>query len=298
MHVVIIDPSRVVQGKIAAELEAAGNYVDCFSNSELALAHIQSNRTVDVVITSLEIEPIPGLELCWNLRTIAGDNRPLHIIVMSSNNTERALSEALDCGADDFIVKPVGREELKARLRAADRIMILQRQLIEQARKDTLTNLLNRRAFFEDMLERRADLDPTDKFTVCYCDIDNFKKVNDVHGHDAGDLAIQLVARLATEEAPIVARLGGEEFAFGFPILDMEEAARWCEVIRKNVASSEITGPTGPFNVTCSFGLAEWQPGETLHSVLTRADKALLEAKRAGRNCVKLAEEPALAPAA
>ena len=147
MHVVIIDPSRVVQQKLAIELEATGCYVDCFSASDLALQYIESTRSVDVVLTSLELEPIPGLELCWNLRTFVGDKRPLHIIVMSSNTSERALAEALDCGADDFTVKPVRREELMARLRAANRIITMQRQLVEQAQTDYLTGVLNRRAF-------------------------------------------------------------------------------------------------------------------------------------------------------
>lgn len=284
MHVVIVDPSRVVQGKISAELEATGCFVDCFAASDIALHYVKSTPSVDVVITSLELDPISGLELCWMMRTYAGEQRPLHIIVMSSNTSERALSEALDSGADDFMLKPVGRDELKARLRAADRIMTLQRQLIEQVRTDPLTGLLNRRAFLEVMAERRAALDATEFMSLCLVDIDNFKRVNDDYGYDVGDVVIKAVGQFASEEAPIVARLGGEEFALAFPVLDAEEAARWCDVIRKNIASHVFESSKGPVHVTCSLGVSEWQANETLAEAMKRADAAHLEAKTNGGN--------------
>jgi diguanylate cyclase (GGDEF)-like protein len=297
MHVVIIDPSRVVHQKLAAELEATGCFVDCFSASDLALQYIEATRSVDVVLTSLELEPIPGLEVCWNLRTFVGEKRPLHIIVMSSNTSERALAEALDCGADDFTVKPVRREELMARLRAANRIITLQRELVEQANTDYLTGALNRRAFLATMDEKRRELDPSDDLSVCLLDIDHFKRINDTYGHDVGDMVIKTVARIAGEEAPIVARLGGEEYALAFPVLDVAQAAHWCEVIRNNIASYVCKSETESFHVTCSFGITSWSPHETLGTALQRADQALMDAKRNGRNQLKIAQQVALEPA-
>lgn len=297
MHVVIVDPSRVVQQKLAAELEATGCYVDCFAASDLALRFVETTRTVDVILTSLELEPIPGLELCWKTRTLVSEKRPLHIIVMSSNTSERALAEALDCGADDFVVKPVRREELMARLRAANRMITLQRQLVEQADTDYLTGVLNRRAFLAMMEEKRRELDATDSLSVCLLDIDRFKSINDTHGHDVGDDVIKAVARIAGEEAPIVARLGGEEFALAFPVLDAEQAAHWCEVIRKAIADCEFEGCGQPFQATCSFGVSAWSADEPLSAALKRADQALMAAKRNGRNQVHVASSATLAPA-
>jgi two-component system cell cycle response regulator len=296
MHVVIVDPSRVVQQKLAAEIEATGCFVDCFSASDLALQYVVATRTVDVVLTSLELEPIPGLELCWNLRTFAGENRPLHIIVMSSNTSERALAEALDCGADDFTVKPVRREEMMARLRAANRMITLQRQLVEQATTDYLTGVLNRRAFLAAMDEKRRELDASDDLSVCLVDIDHFKSINDTYGHDVGDLVIKEVARIAGEEAPIVARLGGEEFALAFPVLDAAEAARWCDVIRNNIASHAFEAAPESLRATCSFGVTSWRRHEPLGTALQRADHALMDAKRSGRNRVIIAEQAAVEP--
>jgi diguanylate cyclase (GGDEF)-like protein len=297
MHVVIVDPSRVVQQKLATELEATGCFVDCFTASDLALQYIEATRSVDVVLTSLEIDPIPGLELCWTLRTFVGEKRPLHIIVMSSNTSERALAEALDCGADDFAVKPVRREELMARLRAANRMITLQRQLVEQASTDYLTGALNRRAFLATMEEKRRELDASDDLSVCLLDIDHFKSINDSYGHDVGDEVIKAVARIASEEAPIVARLGGEEYAIAFPVLGVEQAAHWCEVIRNSIAGQSFESATESFHVTCSFGLTSWSPDESLGIALQRADRALMDAKRNGRNQVKVAEPAALEPA-
>lgn len=289
MHVVIIDPSRVVQHKLATQLEASGCYADCFSASDLAISYIENTPSVDVVLTSLEIEPVPGLELCWNLRTFVGDQRPLHIIVMSSNTSERALAEALDSGADDFIVKPIRQEELAARLRAANRMITLQRQLVEQATTDFLTGALNRRAYMAMVEDKRRQLDPAESMALALLDIDRFKAINDTHGHDVGDEVISTVAKIAGEEAPVVARFGGEEFALAFPILSATEAAHWCETIRQSIAAHEFMGAHGPFHVSCSFGVAEWPASDTLRSTLKHADLALMQAKSRGRNQVVIA---------
>lgn len=297
MHVVIVDPSRVVQQKLSVELTAAGCIVDCFSTSDLALQYVQQMRSVDVVLTSLELEPASGLELCWRLKTTISEKRPLHIIVMSSNTSERALAEALDCGADDFAVKPVRREELTARLRAANRIITMQRQLVALAETDELTRVMNRRAFLSLMEEKRRELDAADDLAVCLLDIDRFKSVNDTYGHDIGDNVIKTVARLACEEAPIVARLGGEEFALAFPVLDTLEAAQWCEVIRKSIADHAFQSANSTFNITCSIGISSWPSGEQLSTALKRADNALMNAKRKGRNQI-LIEAPSQAAAA
>ncbi len=297
MHVVIVDPSRVVHAKIRAELEAVGAYVDAFFSADIAYKYIADTLTVDVVITSLELEPMSGLELCWALRTLSGETRPLHIIVMSSNQSERALPEALDSGADDFISKPVGREELRARLRAAERIMKLQRDLIDLARIDQCTGSLNRRAFLEDAVLRRKDLDPTDRMTVCLCDVDHFKHIDETYGHDVSDMVLKTIAGFAAEEAPLVARYGAEEFALGFPILDPDEAAHWCEMIRKRIAEHTFETENGAFKVTCSFGVSEWMADEALDKAMHNAEHALKLAKKLGRNQIKVFEHAPVAEA-
>jgi len=299
MHVVIIDPSRVVQSKLAGEVAAAGSDVDCFSVSDLAVSFVEATKSVDVVLTSLELEPFSGLELCWTLRTIAEGKRPLHIIAMSSNTNERSLSEALDCGADDFVQKPVRSDELRARLRAADRMMTLQRLLMEQAETDPLTALLNRWAFGPRITEARANLDPAEPLALCRFDLDHFKRIIDEFGHDVSDAILKDVGAIAAEEASLAARLDGWEFAMAFPVLSATEAHHWCDVIRNNIAARAF-GPAGAgIRVTGSFGLTEWAAGEALSDALFRAERGLHEAKQAGRNrvSISLPEKKALEPA-
>lgn len=292
MHVVLVDPSRVVQQKLAAELEASGCFVDCFSASDQAIDYVATAKSVDVVLTSLEIEPVSGLELCWQLRTVAGDRRPLHIIVMSSNNSERALAEALDSGADDFVVKPVRRDELMARLRAANRLITLQRQLVLQAETDDLTGALNRKAFIAAMDQKREELDATDALSVCRLDVGGLKPINERFGHAAGDAILKDVARIAGEEAPIVARLGACEFVLAFPILEAAQAAHWCEVILNNVAEHNASAYPDAPQIDCRFGVAQWVRGEPLADAVRRSDLALKEAKASDAKRVFIADAP------
>src|SRR5262245_24831371 len=129
---------------------AAGNHdARPFVDEGEALDDIKANADVDVLITSTEPESISGVELCRETRLLASRNRPIHIILMSSNYDQSHMIEALDSGADDFIGKPPAAQELYARLRCAERLSTMQRELIALATTDPLTGLLNRRAFFE-----------------------------------------------------------------------------------------------------------------------------------------------------
>ena len=134
---------------------------------------------------------------------------------MSANYEQRKLIEALDSGADDFIGKPPAVEELYARLRAAERLGAMQRELVRLATTDPLSGLLNRRAFFERAQEACASAGDSKSAVISAImfDIDYFKRINDDFGHGTGDDVIRAVANEAICEKGIVGRLGGEEFA-------------------------------------------------------------------------------------
>ncbi len=148
MQIVIVDSSRVVLQIIASLIEPRGHAVHPFTDSERALEFLAATPAVRVLITSLEVRPLCGLELCWSARLLAESRGPLHVITMSSARNVRSLAEALDSGADDFIEKPPSAEELNARLRAAERLTTMQEELIRLAETDPLTGSYNRRAFF------------------------------------------------------------------------------------------------------------------------------------------------------
>ena len=156
-----------------------------------------------------------GVELCWETRLVATSRRPIYVVMMSSQYDQRSLIEALDSGADDFIGKPPLAEELYARLRAAERLAAMQRELIRLATIDPLTGLCNRRGFFEQASEACARATaPDGSLSAIILDIDNFKQINDSYGHETGDEAIRVCAqpRACLNEA-VVGRLGGDEFA-------------------------------------------------------------------------------------
>ncbi|KAB1075668.1 GGDEF domain-containing response regulator [Methylobacterium planeticum] len=285
MHIMIVDSSRVVLKIITALLEPRGHRVDAFTDSSEALTFLNDTPSVRVLITSLEVRPISGLELCWSARLLAEARRPLYVITMSSARNARNLAEALDSGADDFIEKPPGAEELHARLRAAERLTTMQEELIRLAETDSLTGLLNRRAFFaraRDAAERAGN---HGRMAAILADIDHFKRINDEHGHDVGDAAIQAVAKLLGADG-IVGRLGGEEFAIVLPNRSLEEGEACAGRLRLLVRDLRVRGARGPVRLACSFGVSEWSESETVEGLLKRADIALYEAKTTGRDRV------------
>jgi diguanylate cyclase (GGDEF)-like protein len=289
MRIVVVDPSRTVL-KIVTGLLAAGNRaIHPFTDAPQALAYIKANSDVDALITSVELPSMSGLELCRQVRQHATRGRPIYIVLMSSNYEKNKLIEALDNGADDFIGKPPATEELYARLRAAKRLRDMQHELFRLATTDSLTGLLNRRAFFERAKAASVRCAPTGDLSAIIVDIDRFKSINDQYGHDVGDRALKAVAMQVLSEKGIVGRLGGEEFVIVVeqPLADAMVSA---ERIRNELAALRVPVGDTMVQLTGSFGVSEWRDGDTIDTLLKRADSALYKAKHAGRNCAVAAD--------
>jgi diguanylate cyclase (GGDEF)-like protein len=291
MRVVLVDPSRTVLKFVARLLEARGDDVHTFIDGRVALDYIKQEPAVDAVITSAEPLSMTGLELCWETRLLAGDRRAIYVILMSSNQERRNLIEALDSGADDFIGKPPVAEELYARLRAAERLASMHRDLIQLASLDSLTGMFNRRAFFARATEIFTPGTGIGAVSAVMIDIDHFKRINDVYGHDIGDKAIREVASVIGGAGSLVGRLGGEEFAALLPGGDLAAAVAVAERLRREVASLHIAAGGEQIALTCSFGVSERRLGENVDQLMKRADMALYVAKANGRNCVVAGDE-------
>ncbi|MEZ5874402.1 MAG: diguanylate cyclase [Hyphomicrobiales bacterium] len=286
MHVVLVDPSRAVRSAVTALLEPAGHVVIGFADPDDALDRIKADETVDAVITASELTPISGVELCWEVRLIAGEQRPIYVAMMSSNHEGSMAVEALDVGADDLLHKPLQKQELCAKLRSAERLLMLQRKLIRLATTDPLTGLLNRRAFFERATEICANASNGRSVAAILFDIDYFKEINDLYGHHIGDNALRAVARYVRKDQPVVGRLGGDEICILLKSCDQADALKVAEALRVGIASLHVVTSSGRAHLTCSLGVAELEPGEDVDDLIKKADLALYRAKREGRDCV------------
>lgn len=157
------------------------------------------------------------------------------------------------------------------------------RKMLHLATVDHLTGLLNRYAFFERAKALRGP-----QVSLLMLDLDHFKHINDRHGHAKGDEALCLFAKAIQAVLAgrgIVGRMGGEEFALALAV-PFDEALQVAEALRAAVTAAPLPTSSGPHAVTVSIGVAMLQPGEALAAGLARADHALYEAKRAGRNRV------------
>jgi two-component system, cell cycle response regulator len=274
------------------------------SLDELTQSFVQP---VDLVLLSLS-GPHDALRLVGQLRS-AELSRFAPILLVAADEEMPRLAKGLDLGANDYILRPIDRNELVARARTQIRRKRLQDRLQENYQRslalaltDGLTGLYNRRYFtahLEGLMSRVGD--GTQGAAVLMLDVDWFKRVNDTHGHAAGDAVLREVAnRLARNVRgfDLVARYGGEEFVVVMPETTLPIATMVAERLRAAVADKPIAvGAIGrDVDVTISLGIAvTFERGDTASGLLTRADEALYEAKSRGRNCV-VNWEPAAQP--
>lgn len=284
MLVVLVDPSRTVLKCLTRTLETRGHEVHSFTDGAKALQYISLNHLVNVLITSAQLLSMSGSELCSQVRCLAECRRPIYILLMSSSDEHRNLIEALDSGADDFISKPPITDELHARMRAASRIVSMQRELIRLATTDSLTGVFNRRAFFEKAKERCAQAERGGVLSTLMMDIDHFKRINDAFGHSAGDEALRAIAHELSKEDAIIGRLGGEEFAILLDGAPLSKASEIAENLRLRIQQLEVATGQQTLSLTCSIGVSQWQVTDTIDDLLGRADMALYQAKTSGRN--------------
>jgi two-component system, cell cycle response regulator len=253
---------------------------------------------VDLLILSLGIRSFDGLRLASQLRTLPETRNTPILVVVSDGETKRLL-QAIEMGVNDYLVRPVDRNELLARVRTqlrkkryADKLRRNIHLSSEMAVTDQLTGLYNRAYLKQhlDTLMRNASAGKPVSFFIM--DIDYFKSVNDTHGHDIGDEVLREFAdRISTSVRGIdlACRFGGEEFVVVMPDTDRAYAVQVAERVRRNVEQTpfQISRAPDKLNITVSIGIAcSTGAPDTADQVLHRADQALYRAKHEGRNRV------------
>jgi len=252
----------------------------------------------DLLIISLNLESEDGLRLCSHLRSNE-KTRGTPILMIGEEQDMDRIAHGLEIGAHDYVLRPVERSELQARVRTQIRRKRFQERLkssyeisLSMALTDSLTSLYNRR-YLEVHLEKLLEKNRHDRksLAVLMIDIDHFKSVNDTYGHNVGDEILKIFAqRLKDGLRPtdLVARFGGEEFTVILPDVTKERAHMVAERLRRNIANDPITcsTPDGCLNITTSIGgaIIDYEP-HTVQEAIERADKLLYEAKEEGRNC-------------
>lgn len=264
-----------------------------------AEAQAMLDPSVELVIVSLAMPDGDPLRLVSQWRATESW-RQLPILLMADDGELARLAKGLDLGANDYLIRPVDRNELLARVRTQIRRKRLQDKLqqnyqrgVSLALSDELTGLYNRRyvlAHLNEILTRQSE--SSGEIALMLFDIDHFKKVNDSHGHPAGDDVLRELAGRALRQVrsvDLVGRLGGEEFVVVMPETSLAGALVVAERFRAAVAAEPfvVEGGTASVPVTVSIGVAvAVDATETLESLLKRADDALYAAKHAGRNRV------------
>jgi len=289
--VLVVDPQRAYRDHVAALLERCFYSTLQARDGVEALAVLQANPDLTLVLTSLDLSRGGGLDLIGGIRR-RYRREDLAVIGLTDDDAPGVPARILKAGGNDFLPKAFEIEEFYCRVTQNTNMIGYLRQIRDSANLDFLTGLYNRRHLFE--LGRRLHARARHgriHLAASIIDADHFKRINDTHGHQAGDLALQGIARrlASTLRADdVVARYGGEEFVCLAVLEDPAEAGALFERVRQGIAALRFPAGGIEFPVTASLGVTT-MPGDSLEAMLKRADDAVYLAKKAGRNRVVVA---------
>ena len=308
LNILVVDDDPTVCLVLKKLLSAAGHTVHLARDGHEGLA-LALQYQPQLVITDLMMAQHDGLQLIRNLRQTEF-GRSIYIMVLTILDNEDKLAEAFDCGADDYLTKPVESKPLLARLKAGMR-MIREQQTLRQEQEelrrcllelsianqraqeaaltDVLTGLYNRRHAMERLAQEWAEAERSHRpLSVLALDIDHFKSVNDNHGHDTGDVALRQFAeilRVFSRTPDVPCRFGGEEFLLIAPDTSLEGALNLAERIRLAVQDKPLVAAGVSLHLTVSIGVAEKSARHAnIDQLIKSADEALYHAKQNGRN--------------
>jgi two-component system cell cycle response regulator len=296
-RVLIVDDRPSSYERVSAML-AKEQTVEVESDPNEALFHAAEGN-YDLVLVSLGLENFDALRLCSQLRSLDRTRNVPILAITEADNSARML-RGLEIGVNDYLTRPIDKNELLARVRSqvrkrryTERLRDNVQMSIEMAITDALTSLFNRR-YMESHLGTLVEQASSrgKPLAVLVLDIDYFKSINDTHGHDAGDDVLRdfaLRIKRSIRGIDLACRYGGEEFVIVMPETDIAVAAMVAERLRRRIAAEPfaIQGGARSIPVTISIGIAALRgKDDTAATVLKRADQALYRAKRDGRNRV------------
>lgn len=290
----VVEDSVAMRQRLAALLSLSGFKVLTAADGIGGVELVRAHPGIRLVLVDYALPRMDGIEMVRELRR-HHPREDLAIIALSGKagtDGQGSLSARfLKSGANDYLNKPFEREELDCRIDQNVEMLESFARLKEMATRDFLTGLYNRRHFFTHASAVLAEDRPA---AAAMMDVDWFKRINDSHGHDVGDLVLKQVARtLAAQLRPqdVLARFGGEEFCLLAPGLERTAAPAYFERLRAAVARLTVPAAGTHIAVTISIGIA-FTPAADLDQLLGRADVALYRAKGDGRDRIQFDGEP------
>ncbi|WP_394245440.1 GGDEF domain-containing response regulator [Vibrio astriarenae] len=303
MRILLVDDVQLDRMQLAIRLKQQGHNVEAVSGGREAL-EVFYDFDPELVLLDITMPEMDGFEVAQRIREQDDDWRP--IIFLSSHEEPHFISKAIDAGGDDYLIKPVDRVVLTAKLTAMQRIAMMRRELqstsselervnyrlMKQVNEDGLTKLFNRR-FMDEQLQKIVSFHGRHEipFSLILFDVDHFKPYNDNYGHIEGDKCLikisNAINNLFTRTEEYVGRYGGEEFVVLLANTDQDKLEQACGRIHKAIVELNIenSGSLVSDIVTVSQGGVTFIPhgNESVDSLYERADKLLYQAKKNGR---------------
>lgn len=287
VKVLVVDDSKSTRRYICSLLVRHKYQIIEAQDGQEALNLLEASPDISVIITDNEMPNMNGDELCSEIRRLYSNDEKA-IIGISGSDSIGLSSLFLKNGANDYLHKPFNSEEFYCRLSQNVDMLELIATIRRQANTDYLTNLPNRRYFFEEAEKSLKQIKHTKgDGALAMLDIDHFKSINDTYGHDVGDEVLKGLSICFSKyfKKHLVARLGGEEFAVYFIDVDKQEALKRLEGFRYFIEMNSQEFSEAKIKFTISIGFANG-PVYQIDELLKQADLKLYDAKESGRNKV------------
>ncbi len=303
--ILIVDDSEVIRNRIRKVLQTEKDLPLVFVEAEDGIIGYKAllKQKIDLVICDLIMPQIDGYKLMELIKNHP-ELKNIPIIMLTAEGEQKKKNRALEKGASDYLTKPFDDAELLARVRMHLKLKLLQDELKEANQRltnlsntDALTEIYNRRYLMNTMVHEilRANRYHT-PLSFLIMDLDDFKKLNDSYGHQAGDQILREVCKRMNailRRTDVFARYGGEEFALLMTQTPLSNAEKAADKLRQVIAEAPFTLQGKTVDVTLSCGLSCFVDGEidTIDAMIMAADRALYRAKREGKNRVIVSEE-------
>ncbi len=320
--ILIVDDNPQNIQLVATYLKSEEHYRISFSQSGTDALDKVKNADFDLVLLDIMMPGMDGYETCRRIHDLPG-LRETPVIFLTAKVDKDSIVRGFEAGAVDYIMKPFYGPELLARFRthielksvrdrqekinvhhnkeilkgiemetelraSREELQRVNRQLFQEATTDSLTGLLNRRKMLDFIEYEHERTDRSQQvYSLIMSDIDFFKKINDTHGHDCGDLVLREISQVFLSQVrkqDQIARWGGEEFLLLLPDTEEKGAFTLAEKIRKTIEAHTFSCPAVDLNITMTFGITTRNGEADSEGLIKQADIALYTGKERGRN--------------